>query len=137
MSRRRQNKDYTRIPQDDVDAADSGDSVESQQEGFTASQFNRPPPKIPYKAISLSIFLFIVGSVSRASAEFAITDEIYLLLISDIPSLRHPNSHGHGSRKVFRSTLAALHSRFDHVHTRLLSRSDRVLGIHATARLQL
>lgn len=68
MSRRRQNNDYTRIPQDDVDAADDGPSaVESQHEGFTASQFNRPPPKIPYKAISLSIFLFIVGSVSRTA----------------------------------------------------------------------
>lgn len=69
MSRRRNNSNqqYSRLPQDeeDDDQVDIGidPEVESQHEGFTASQFARPPPKIPYKAILLSCFLFVVGSV--------------------------------------------------------------------------
>lgn len=68
MSRRRNNnQEYTRLPQDDGDGdqVDVGidSSAEAQLEGFTASQFARPKPKIPYKAILLSCFLFVVGSV--------------------------------------------------------------------------
>lgn len=32
-------------------------------EGYTDLQFQRPPPKVPYKAISLATSLFVVGSV--------------------------------------------------------------------------
>lgn len=30
---------------------------------FHFSQFKKPPPKIPYKAIALAIFLFLIGSL--------------------------------------------------------------------------
>lgn len=77
-SRRRNQQKYTRLPQDDGDSdqVDTGlddPTIEAQTEGFTASQFARPPVKIPYKAILLSCFLFLVGSVSR--------DEILFLSI--------------------------------------------------------
>lgn len=69
-SRRRNQQKYTRLPQDDGDGdsdhVDTGlddPTIEAQTEGFTASQFARPPVKIPYKAILLSCFLFLVGSV--------------------------------------------------------------------------
>lgn len=65
MSRRRQQQ-YSRLAQDDIDGElDVSSAVEAQQqEDITASQFARPPPKIPYKAILLSLFLFVMGSVS-------------------------------------------------------------------------
>lgn len=69
MSRRRQQQHYQRLPQEDEDdevdttIGDAIPAAEAQREGFTASQFARPPIKIPYKAILLSIFLFIIGTV--------------------------------------------------------------------------
>ncbi|CAG9134535.1 hypothetical protein JYU34_017221 [Plutella xylostella] len=45
----RQHDGYFKVPSDDS--------------GFLDAQFECPPPKIPWKAISLASFLFIVGTV--------------------------------------------------------------------------
>ncbi|XP_039471314.1 transmembrane protein 230-like isoform X1 [Oreochromis aureus] len=35
----------------------------ADDDGYIDLQFKKPPPKIPYKAIALAIFLFLIGSL--------------------------------------------------------------------------
>ncbi|XP_034025710.1 transmembrane protein 230b [Thalassophryne amazonica] len=35
----------------------------SDDDGYIDLQFKRSPPKVPYKAIALAVFLFLIGSV--------------------------------------------------------------------------
>ncbi|KAG7274528.1 hypothetical protein CRUP_023905 [Coryphaenoides rupestris] len=35
----------------------------SHDDGYTDLQFKRSPPKVPYKAIALATFLFLIGSL--------------------------------------------------------------------------
>ncbi|XP_018589986.1 transmembrane protein 230a [Scleropages formosus] len=37
--------------------------VASSEDGYIDLQFKRSPPKVPYKAIALATFLFVVGSL--------------------------------------------------------------------------
>ena len=37
--------------------------TKSGDDGFIDLQFERPPPKVPYKAISLATVLFVVGTL--------------------------------------------------------------------------
>ncbi|XP_013381000.1 transmembrane protein 230 [Lingula anatina] len=37
--------------------------TKSSDDGFIDLQFVRPPPKVPWKAISLAVVLFVVGSI--------------------------------------------------------------------------
>lgn len=53
---------YTPVPNDDS--------------GFSDSQFEVPPPKIPWKAISLAAFLFIVGTVLLTVGSLIVTGHI-------------------------------------------------------------
>uniref|UniRef100_A0A1L8D8S0 Transmembrane protein 230 n=1 Tax=Nyssomyia neivai TaxID=330878 RepID=A0A1L8D8S0_9DIPT len=57
MSRRRTGYEYRKVPLEETTSRDTID-------GFTAEQFQKPPPKIPWKAIIFSTFLCITGAIS-------------------------------------------------------------------------
>ncbi|XP_063433585.1 transmembrane protein 230-like [Mytilus galloprovincialis] len=45
-------------------------------DGFIDLQFQRPPPKIPYKAISLATVLFVIGTVLLVIGSMLLTGYI-------------------------------------------------------------
>ncbi|CAK1585214.1 unnamed protein product [Parnassius mnemosyne] len=53
---------YTAVPNDDS--------------GFSDAQFEVPPPRIPWKAISLAAFLFIVGTILLTVGSLIVTGHI-------------------------------------------------------------
>ncbi|XP_047990425.1 transmembrane protein 230 isoform X2 [Leguminivora glycinivorella] len=59
---RRQNNGYFQVPSDDS--------------GFSDAQFEIPPPKVPWKAITLATFLFVVGSILLLVGSLIVTGHI-------------------------------------------------------------
>lgn len=59
---RRQNNGYFQVPSDDS--------------GFSDAQFDTPPPKVPWKAITLATFLFVVGSILLLVGSLIVTGHI-------------------------------------------------------------
>lgn len=51
-------------------------------DGYIDLQFKKPPPKIPYKAIALAIFLFLIGSLLIIFGA---------LLLAEIIPVEHPD----------------------------------------------
>ncbi|XP_007236299.1 transmembrane protein 230a isoform X1 [Astyanax mexicanus] len=47
-------------------------------EGYIDLQFKRSPPKVPYKAIALATFLFLVGSLLIIIGSLLLTGNIYV-----------------------------------------------------------
>lgn len=64
MSRNRfgRHNGYAKVPNDDCD--------------FTAAQFELPPQKVPWRAISLAIFLFIFGSILLIGGSLIVSGHI-------------------------------------------------------------
>lgn len=50
--------------------------VSSDDSGFSDAQFEIPPPKIPWKAIALAAFLFVVGTVLLITGSLIVTGYI-------------------------------------------------------------
>lgn len=42
---------------------DGYEKVPSEDSGFSDAQFEVPPPKVPWKAVSLAVFLFVLGFI--------------------------------------------------------------------------
>eukprot|EP00092_Neocalanus_flemingeri_P041924 GFUD01045659.1.p1 GENE.GFUD01045659.1~~GFUD01045659.1.p1 ORF type:complete len:135 (-),score=33.57 GFUD01045659.1:899-1258(-) len=53
---------YRKLPQTE-DVTDESDRLSQNQEEFLAEQFERPPAKVPWKAIIYALVLFLLGSV--------------------------------------------------------------------------
>lgn len=50
--------------------------VSNDDSGFSDAQFEAPPPKIPWKAITLAAFLFLVGTILLIVGSLIVTGHI-------------------------------------------------------------
>ncbi|KOB79036.1 UPF0414 transmembrane protein-like protein [Operophtera brumata] len=50
--------------------------VSNDDSGFSDAQFEEPPIKIPWKAISLAVFLFVVGTILLIAGSLIVTGHI-------------------------------------------------------------